>query len=217
MSESMESADEAAERFEAPAPEALRGQIEALLMMATEPMPLEALADATRASDDAVAQALEELTEFYDETGRGFHLVNIAGGWRYATRPEHDEVIKTWIVEGQQNKLTQASLETLAVIAYMQPVSRSRVSAVRGVNVDGVVRTLIARGLVVQEGNDEQTGASMLSTTDYFLERLGLASLTDLPPIAPLLPDANLLEQELAGLVEQNPEAAMKENSEGEE
>lgn len=217
MSESMESADEAVERFEAPAPEALRGQIEALLMMATEPMPPEALADATRASDDAVAQALEELTEFYDETGRGFQLVNIAGGWRYATRPEHDEIIKTWIVEGQQNKLTQASLETLAVIAYMQPVSRSRVSAVRGVNVDGVVRTLIARGLVVQEGNDEQTGASMLSTTDYFLERLGLASLTDLPPIAPLLPDANLLEQELAGLVEQNPEAAMKENSEGEE
>lgn len=217
MSECMESADEAAERFEAPAPEALRGQIEALLMMATEPMPLEALADATRASDDAVAQALEELTEFYDETGRGFQLVNIAGGWRYATRSEHDEVIKTWIVEGQQNKLTQASLETLAVVAYMQPVSRSRVSAVRGVNVDGVVRTLIARGLVVQEGNDEQTGASMLSTTDYFLERLGLASLTDLPPIAPLLPDANLLEQELAGLVEQNPEAAMKENSEGEE
>lgn len=217
MSESMESADEAAERFEAPAPEALRGQIEALLMMATEPMPLEALADANRASDDAVAQALEELTEFYDETGRGFQLVNIAGGWRYATRPEHDEVIKTWIVEGQQNKLTQASLETLTVIAYMQPVSRSRVSAVRGVNVDGVVRTLIARGLVVQEGNDEQTGASMLSTTDYFLERLGLASLTDLPPIAPLLPDANLLEQELAGLVEQNPGAAMKENSEGEE
>lgn len=217
MSESIETADEAAERFQAPAPEALRGQIEALLMMATEPMPLEALADATRASDDAVAQALEELTEFYEETGRGFQLVNIAGGWRYATRPEHDEVIKTWIVEGQQNKLTQASLETLAVIAYMQPVSRSRVSAVRGVNVDGVVRTLIARGLVVQEGNDEQTGASMLSTTDYFLERLGLASLTDLPPIAPLLPDANLLEQELAGLAEHNPEAAMKENSKGEE
>ena len=82
----------------------------------------------------------------------------------------------------------------------MQPVSRSRVSAVRGVNVDGVVRTLIARGLVEQEGNDEQTGATMLRTTDYFLERLGLASLADLPPIAPLLPDANQLEQELAGL-----------------
>ena len=181
-------------------PQEISGELEAILIMATEALSVEELAHAVSAEESVVREALEALSEFYNETGRGFQLRNVAGGWRYATRPEHEEVIKPWIIEGQQNKLTQASLETLAVIAYMQPVSRSRVSAVRGVNVDGVVRTLIARGLVEQEGNDEQTGATMLRTTDYFLERLGLASLADLPPIAPLLPDANQLEQELAGL-----------------
>ena len=180
-------------------PQEISGELEAILIMATEALSVEELAHAVSAEEAVVREALEALSEFYNETGRGFQLRNVAGGWRYATRPEHEEVIKTWIIEGQENKLTQASLETLAVIAYMQPVSRSRVSAVRGVNVDGVVRTLIARGLVEQEGNDEQTGATMLRTTDYFLERLGLASLADLPPIAPLLPDANQREQELAG------------------
>ena len=142
-------------------------------------------------------------------TAKGPHLLGgrlldqlrqVAGGWRYGTRPAQAELISRWVIEGQQNRLTQASLETLAVIAYSQPVSRSRVSAVRGVNVDGVVRTLLARGLVTESGHDDSTGAGLLSTTDYFLERLGLAAVSDLPPIAPHLPEAADLAAELAAL-----------------
>lgn len=177
----------------------LAADLEALLL-ATEPLSAELLAEAVDAPTGTVLAALADLARFYDETGRGFQLRNVAGGWRYLTRPEQAELISRWVIEGQQNRLSQASLETLAVIAYSQPVSRSRVAAVRGVNVDGVVRTLLARGLVVESGHDETTGAGLLSTTDYFLERLGLAGLADLPPIAPHLPEAADLEAELAAL-----------------
>lgn len=130
----------------------------------------------------------------------GFDQLTPLGELRYGTRAAQAELISRWVAEGQQNRLTQASLETLAVIAYSQPVSRSRVSAVRGVNVDGVVRTLLARGLVTESGHDDSTGAGLLSTTDYFLERLGLAAVSDLPPIAPHLPEAADLAAELAAL-----------------
>nr|WP_076388767.1 SMC-Scp complex subunit ScpB [Vaginimicrobium propionicum] len=182
----------------------LAPKIEALLIVATEPVTRTAIAAATDSDPQEVGRVLRELADFYDETGRGFQLRNIAGGWQLATRQSQAEVVKRWVVEGQENKLTQASLETLAVIAYMQPVSRSRVSAVRGVNVDGVVRTLISRGLVEQIDSNEPNGASLVKTTDYFLERLGLASLADLPPIAPLLPQASELEAELASLHDDN-------------
>lgn len=182
----------------------LAPKIEALLIVATEPVTCTAIAAATDSDLQKVGRVLRELADFYDETGRGFQLRNIAGGWQLATRQSQAEVVKRWVVEGQENKLTQASLETLAVIAYMQPVSRSRVSAVRGVNVDGVVRTLISRGLVEQIDSNEPNGASLVKTTDYFLERLGLASLADLPPIAPLLPQASELEAELASLHDDN-------------
>jgi len=175
-------------------------QLEALLLMAEEALPLSVLAEAVAAPVPVVEQALHQLASFYDETGRGFELRGVGGGWRYSTRPEHHELISRWVVEGQVNRLTQAGLETLAVIAYMQPVSRSRVSAVRGVNVETAVRTLMARDLVREDGQDEQTGAALLRTTDYFLERIGLTSLDDLPPIAPRLPDAAALEAELAAL-----------------
>lgn len=178
----------------------VQSDLEALLIIATEPLPAELLASAVDAPIGAVRQTLEELRDFYDRTGRGFRLREIAGGWQYATRPEQAELISQWVIEGQQNRLSQASLETLAVIAYAQPVSRSRVSAVRGVNVDGVVRTLIARGLVSETARDETSGAGLLGTTDYFLERLGLASLEDLPPIAPHLPEAADLAAELSNL-----------------
>ena len=171
-----------------------------MLLLATEPLPVEVLAEAIQLPAGVVAQALSRLASFYDETGRGFQLRQVAGGWRYGTRPAQAELISRWVAEGQQNRLTQASLETLAVIAYSQPVSRSRVSAVRGVNVDGVVRTLLARGLITESGQDESTGAGLLSTTDYFLERLGLAAVSDLPPIAPHLPEAADLAAELAAL-----------------
>lgn len=175
-------------------------ELEALLLLATEPLPTAVLAEAVAAPSSIVDQALGELAAFYDSTGRGFQLRAIAGGWQYATRPEQADLISRWVIEGQHNRLTQASLETLAVIAYMQPVSRSRVSAVRGVNVDGVVRTLLARDLITEAAHDETTGAGLLSTTDYFLQRLGLASLDDLPPIAPHLPEASDLAAELAAL-----------------
>lgn len=178
----------------------LEADLEALLLLATEPLPADLLAEAVDVPTETVLAALSRLARWYDESGRGFQLREVAGGWRYYTRPEQAELISRWVIEGQQNRLSQASLETLAVIAYSQPVSRSRVSAVRGVNVDGVVRTLLARGLVVESGQDQSTGAGLLSTTDYFLERLGLASLTDLPPIAPHLPEAADLEAELAAL-----------------
>lgn len=178
----------------------LAAELEALLLLATEPLPLAVLAEAVETPSGIVQQTLGRLADFYDQTGRGFQLRQIAGGWQYATRTEHAELISRWVIEGQQNRLTQASLETLAVIAYSQPVSRSRISAVRGVNVDGVVRTLVARGLVTELGHDQNTGAVLLGTTDYFLERCGLASLDDLPPIAPHLPEAADLAAELAEL-----------------
>lgn len=182
------------------APALVEADLEALLLLATEPLPVEVLAEALQLPAGVVTQALHRLASFYDETGRGFQLRQVAGGWRYGTRPAQAELISRWVAEGQQNRLTQASLETLAVIAYSQPVSRSRVSAVRGVNVDGVVRTLLARGLVTESGHDDSTGAGLLSTTDYFLERLGLAAVSDLPPIAPHLPEAADLAAELAAL-----------------
>ena len=181
-------------------PEQVAPQLEALLLIAEEPVPVTVLAEATNAPVPVVEEALTSLVEQYAATGRGFTLRSIGGGWRFATLPEHHELLSRWVVEGQVNRLTQAGLETLAVIAYLQPISRTRVSAVRGVNVDTAVRTLLSRGLITEQGQDTQTGAALLRTTDYFLERIGLPSLDDLPPIAPRLPEVALLEAELASL-----------------
>ncbi len=178
----------------------LAPELEALLLLATEPLPAAVLAEAVGAPQGLVEQVLAGLADFYTETQRGFQLRQLAGGWQYATRPEQAGLISRWVIEGQRNRLTQASLETLAVIAYLQPVARSRVAAIRGVNVDGVVRTLLARNLVTESGQDETTGAGLLTTTGYFLQRLGLASLDELPPIAPHLPEASDLAAELAAL-----------------
>jgi segregation and condensation protein B len=118
----------------------------------------------------------------------------VAGGVRIYTRPDHAGVVEQFLHEGQRSRLTQAALETLAVIAYRQPVTRSRVSAIRGVNVDGVVRTLLARGLIVEVGTDPETGGGLFRTTDLFLEKMGLQSLDELPSLAPLLPDIEGLD-----------------------
>lgn len=181
--------------------ETLAPALEALLMLATEPTPAEELAQATGEPVVEVEAALAGLAEFYDSTGRGFELRQVGGGWRYYTRSEHAELIASWLLEGQRGTLSQAALETLAVVAYLQPITRGRVSSVRGVNVDGVMRTLTARDLVAEVGRDEVTGARLFGTTSYFLERMGLNSLDDLPPLAPHLPDAGALEAELANLV----------------
>ncbi|MCL2783292.1 MAG: SMC-Scp complex subunit ScpB [Propionibacteriaceae bacterium] len=189
-------------------PEQIAPQLEALLLMAEEAVPSSVLAEAVGAPVPVVEQALSDLVDTYDNTGRGFMLRCIGGGWRYATRPTHHELLSRWVVEGQVNRLTQAGLETLAVIAYLQPVSRARVSAVRGVNVDTAVRTLLARDLITEDGQDDQTGAALLRTTDYFLERVGLGGLDELPPIAPRLPEAAVLEAELAALTAESETAA---------
>lgn len=172
-------------------------EIEALLILATEPLTDLELASILEAPVEEVVSSLHRLARFYDETGRGFELRHIGAGWRYYTRPEHSETIARSILEGQHGKLSQAGLETLAVIGYLQPISRSRIAAVRGVNVDTVVRTLISRNLIREVDRDESTGAGLLGTTTYFLERMGLTSLDELPPLAPNLPEAAQLEEEL--------------------
>ncbi|MDQ7992256.1 MAG: SMC-Scp complex subunit ScpB [Propionicimonas sp.] len=180
----------------------LGGPVEALLLMATEPLPAAELARAVGAPVTVVTTCLEQLAAFYDSTGRGFELRHVGNGWRYYTRPEHAELIGAWLLEGQPARLSQAALETLAVVAYLQPISRGRVAAVRGVNVDGVIRTLATRDLIEEVGRDPESGARLFATTGTFLERMGLNSLDELPALAPNLPDAAALEAELAGLVE---------------
>ena len=149
----------------------------------------------------AVDEALADLAREYDEQGRGFELRNVAGGWRYYTREEFAAVVEGFVLDGQQARLTQAALETLAVVAYKQPVSRARVSAIRGVNVDGVMRTLLTRGLVEEAGHDGEHGATLYRTSGYFLERIGVTSLDDLPELAPYLPDMDDFEDDLAEAV----------------
>ena len=178
------------------------GGLEALLLLAAEPVSDFELAQAVGVPESVVSETLAELVAFYDETGRGFELRQVAGGWRYYTREEHADLITRYVTEGQQSKLSQAALETLAVVAYTQPISRGRVSAVRGVNVDGVMRTLLARGLIEEAGHDTESGALLFATTSYFLERMGLQSLDDLPPLAPQLPEVEELEAELNQLAE---------------
>src|SRR5215469_5959658 len=167
----------------------LRMSLEAVLLVADEPVPDRQMADVTGQPEAAVAAALRELAAEYTAEQRGFDLREVAGGWRLYTRAECAAVVERFVSDGQEVRLTQAALETLAVVAYRQPVSRARVSAVRGVNCDGVMRTLVLRGLVEEAGSDPDTGAILFQTTSYFLERLGLARLSDLPDLTPFLPD----------------------------
>ena len=180
----------------------LRPSLEALLMIADQPLDETTLATAVGVPVGDVQVALGALAQEYADQGRGFELRNVAGGWRYYTREEHADLITQYVMEGQQAKLSQAALETLAVVAYTQPISRARVSAVRGVNVDGVMRTLLARGLIEESGHDHESGAVLFATTSYFLERMGMKTLDDLPPLAPQLPEVDELEAELGQLAE---------------
>jgi segregation and condensation protein B len=175
----------------------LRPALEAVLMVADQPLDDSTLAAAVGYPVEEVAAALAGLAAEYTEQGRGFELRNVAGGWRFYSREEYAVVVEGFVLEGQQARLTQAALETLAVVAYKQPVSRARVSAIRGVNVDGVMRTLLTRGLVEEAGQDQETGANLYRTTTYFLERIGITSLDELPELAPYLPDMADLEDEL--------------------
>jgi len=172
----------------------VRGAIEAVLMVADEPVAAAALARATGEQPDEVDLLLRELAGEYAEQGRGFELREVSGGWRMYSRAEHADVVEAFLLDGQTAKLTQAALETLSIVAYRQPVSRARVSAVRGVSVDGVMRTLLTRGLVSEAGVEATSGATLYRTTEEFLQRMGLDSLEELPPLAPFLPDELSLE-----------------------
>lgn len=170
--------------------------LEAVLMVADEPVPAVRLASVLGLPTERVEELLVELAAGYEEgeRPRGFVLRNAGAGWRFYSAPAHGDVVGRFVLEGQTARLTHAALETLAVIAYRQPVTRGQVSAVRGVNVDSVVRTLAARGLVAEIGT-EPSGAVLYGTTPYFLERMNMRSLDELPPLAPFLPDIEALEE----------------------
>ena len=167
----------------------LRASLEAIMLVSDEPVSEVVIAQVLERPRAEVAATLRELADAYAAEARGFDLREVAGGWRFYTREECAPVVGRFVSDGQEVRLTQAALETLAVVAYRQPVSRARVSAVRGVNCDGVIRTLALRGLVAEVGTDPETGAVLFGTTAYFLERLGLPSLEALPELAPFLPD----------------------------
>jgi segregation and condensation protein B len=176
----------------------LRTCMEAVLLVVDEPVSDLLLAQVLERPRDEVAAELRALSAAYTAEGRGFDLREVAGGWRLYTREECAPVVERFLTDGQEVRLTQAALEALAVVAYRQPVSRARVSAVRGVNCDGVMRTLTLRGLVEEQATDPETGAILYRTTDYFLERLGLASIAELPELAPFLPE-NVEDEQDAG------------------
>jgi segregation and condensation protein B len=176
----------------------MRRALEAILMVSDEPLPALTLARTVGRAVADVTAGLAGLSEDYTEQGRGFDLREVGGGWRYYTREDTALYVERFVLDGQQSRLTQAALETLAVVAYKQPVSRARVSAIRGVNVDGVMRTLISRGLLEEAGPDTESQSTLYRTTSYFLERMGMQSLDDLPELAPYLPEMDDMEEELA-------------------
>ncbi len=171
----------------------LTEKLEAILLIIDEPLGLVALAAAVGAPVPAVRQAIETLVEDYDGNGhgprRGFELREVGGGWRLYVRDDHDALVAEFVGGQAPARLSQAALETLAVIAYKQPVTRSQVASIRAVNVDSVVRTLLARGLITELFADSETGAINYGTTDALLQNLGINSLDELPPISPLLDD----------------------------
>lgn len=184
------------------APGGLAAAVEAILAVADEPVTSQRMAAVLNVPTARVDAALTELAaEYRGETGlrpRGYEIRQTSGAWRLYSAPEYGPWVSAFVLDGQTARLTQASLETLAVIAYRQPVTRGRIAAVRGVNVDGVVRTLATRGLIEEAGRDGEGGAILYRTTTYFLERMGLSSLYDLPPLAPYLPEMDELD-EIAG------------------
>ena|ERR1700736_3592997 len=185
----------------------LTAVIEALLLVVDTPVPVATLATVTQQTTDRVEAAVRRMASELNDRGSGIDLREAAGGWRMYTRAQFAPYVEALLLDGARSKLTRAALETLAVVAYRQPVTRARVSAVRGVNVDGVMRTLLARGLITEAGTDSDTGAIIFATTELFLERLGLSSLSDLPDIAPMLPDIDMID-DLSESLDQEPRFA---------
>ncbi|MCU1510089.1 MAG: scpB [Glaciihabitans sp.] len=176
-------------------PTELERSIEAILTIADEPQSLVSLATALNAPVPAVRQSIERLVDDYDgRTGgpqRGFELREVGGGWRLYVRAEYDDAVRDFVLTQNPTKLSQAALETLAVIAYKQPISRGSIASIRAVNVDSVVRTLLGRGLITEAYTDSETGAIHYATTDLMLTQLGINSIDELPHISPLLADGS--------------------------
>jgi len=195
-----EPAGPTSERADLSEPGALRAAVEALLFVSDTPVTATALAAGLQRPVPEIETALTQLGQELDSRRSGMELRAVADGVRLYTRPDLAGWIESFLIDGQRVRLTQAALETLAVVAYRQPVTRARISAIRGVNVDGVVRTLIARGLITEVGADPDTGGGLFRTTELFLEKMGLRTLDELPSLAPLLPDLASLEgDELSG------------------
>jgi len=167
----------------------LVGALEAVLLVVDAPVTENALATAVGHHPARVRELLIDLAARYTAASSGIELRELGGGWRFYTRDRFAPVVERFVLDGAQSRLSRAALETLAVVAYRQPVTRSRVAGVRGVNVDGVIRTLMSRGLIEDVGADPDTGGLLYRTTDLFLERLGLSDLSELPSLGPLLPD----------------------------
>ncbi len=174
--------------------EALEAALEALLLVVDSPASEESLADTLQQPKARIVVALRTMAQKFTDRSSGIDLRRVGEGWRFYTRDVYAPFVEKLLLDGQRSKLTRAALESLAVIAYRQPVTRSRVAAVRGVNVDGVIRTLLARGLIGEMGTDPETTGTLYVTTELFLERLGLSSLNDLPAIAPLLPEVDTID-----------------------
>jgi segregation and condensation protein B len=179
-------------------PARVRALVEAILFLADAPLDPLALAAGVNLPVDAVTAAIDDLAAGYRDRSAGITLEHIAGGVRLYTRDDLAPVIEQYLRDGQRTRLTQAALETVAVIAYRQPITRARISAIRGVSVDGVIRTLLTRGLIVEVGTDSETGGSLYATTDVFLEKMGLNTLDELPSLAPLLPELDGFDIESA-------------------
>jgi segregation and condensation protein B len=173
-----------------------RAALEAVLFVVDEPIAEVVLAQVLERPRDEVSVLLRELADSYRDSDRGLELRSVGEAWRIYTRPECAEFVERFVRDGRVAKLSQAALETLAVVAYRQPTTRSRVAAVRGVNVDAVMRTLLTRGLVTETGVERESGAVLYATTEHFLERLGLVSLDELPPLSEHLPDSSVLEDD---------------------
>ncbi|MEU4620185.1 SMC-Scp complex subunit ScpB [Actinoplanes sp. NPDC023801] len=167
----------------------LAAALESIMLVVDEPVGELQLAQVLEQPVERIARTLENVSARYTAAGHGIDLRRVAGGWRLYTRPEYAAYVERFVLDGQSVRLTQAALETLAVVAYKQPVTRSRISAIRGVNCDGVMRTLVTRGLIEEVGTEPETGAYLYRTTSLFLEKLGLNSVDQLPPLAPFLPD----------------------------
>ncbi|MFT0848582.1 SMC-Scp complex subunit ScpB [Actinomycetaceae bacterium L2_0104] len=175
------------------------GALEAILLVATTPIPSVDLAHAMGLTEEETEDLLRELRDEYaGRTGgriRGFELRSVGGGWRLYTNPEYADVVAGFVLRETSTRLSTAALETLAIIAYRQPVSRAQIAAIRGVSVDSVVRTLMMRGLVAEVGTTPASGAVLYGTTQSFLESMGMNSLDELAPLAPYLPEVSELNE----------------------